>query len=255
MAAFLLLAPALAMGIWLSAGDHARDALGRRAETQRVLAEHDFATYYRSDAAAAFQTHVTTNNIQVSFLAFVVGHPRWASRPRSSCSTTAPTSASARRSCTRTAQGAQFWGLITPHGLLELTSICVAGGAGLCLAWAIIAPGDRTRAAALAGGPARRGPRRRRDAVFVVAGFIEAWVTPSSLPTWTRVGIGVVVEAIFLAVRVRVGSTRPRGRGLTGDCSARRRRTARSQPAGRLDAQVGVGELGREPARRARRPP
>ncbi len=78
VAAFLLFAPALAMGVWLSVGDHARNAL-IPPETQRVLAEHDFATYYRSEAAAAFQTHVTTNNIQVSFMAFVSGHP--AGRP------------------------------------------------------------------------------------------------------------------------------------------------------------------------------
>jgi hypothetical protein len=33
---------------------------------------------------------------------------------------------------------------------------------------------------------------------FVVAGIIEAFVTPAALPTVVRVGVGVVVELAFL---------------------------------------------------------
>ncbi|WP_369266922.1 stage II sporulation protein M, partial [Aerococcus urinae] len=46
--------------------------------------------------------------------------------------------------------GAQFFGLILPHGTLELTSVFVAGGAGLYLFWSWISPKDRTRGEALA---------------------------------------------------------------------------------------------------------
>jgi uncharacterized membrane protein SpoIIM required for sporulation len=214
VAAFLLFAPAFAMGIWLSVGDHARDALVP-PETQRVLAEHDFATYYRSEAAAAFQTHVTTNNIEVSFLAFVSGIFLGIPTAYLLLDNGANVGLDAAVMHAH-GHGAQFWGLITPHGLLELTSICVAAGAGLSLAWAIIAPGDRTRAAALA----RAGQRAVVLVVgvmltFAVAGFIEAWVTPSNLPTWTRVGIGVVVEAIFLVYAFGLGHRAARS-GLTG---------------------------------------
>jgi uncharacterized membrane protein SpoIIM required for sporulation len=214
VAAFLLFAPALAMGIWLSVGDHARDALIPPA-TQRVLAQHDFATYYRSEAAAAFQTHVTTNNIQVSFLAFVSGILLGVPTAFLLVENGANVGVDAAVMHAH-GQGAQFWGLITPHGLLELTSICIASGAGLCLAWAIIAPGDRTRASALA----QAGQRAVVLVVgvmltFVVAGFIEAWVTPSDLPTWMRVGIGVVVETIFLLYAFGLGR-RASHSGLTG---------------------------------------
>ena len=34
--------------------------------------------------------------------------------------------------------------------------------------------------------------------VLAISGAIEAFVTPSGLPTWLRVGIGVVVEVLFL---------------------------------------------------------
>jgi uncharacterized membrane protein SpoIIM required for sporulation len=214
VAAFLLFAPAIAMGVWLSFGDHARDALVPR-ETQQVLAHHDFASYYKSDAAAAFETHVTTNNIQVSFLAFVSGVLLGVPTAFLLVDNGANVGLTAAVMHAH-GQGAQFWGLITPHGLLELTSICVAGGAGLSLAWAIIAPGERTRGAALA----RAGQRAVVLVIgimltFVVAGFIEAWVTPSNLPTWARVGIGVIVEAIFLLYAFGLGR-RAAARGLSG---------------------------------------
>ena len=58
--------------------------------------------------------------------------------------------------------GQQFWGLILPHGLLELTAVFVAGGVGLRLFWSWIEPGradphpvDRPR------GPDRRHGRAR----------------------------------------------------------------------------------------------
>jgi hypothetical protein len=40
---------------------------------------------------------------------------------------------------------------------------------------------------------------------FVVAGFIEAWVTPSGLPTWARVSVGVMAETLFLAYAFGLG--------------------------------------------------
>ena len=39
-------------------------------------------------------------------------------------------------------RGGLFWGLILPHGLLELTAVFVAGGVGLRLFWSWVEPGD-----------------------------------------------------------------------------------------------------------------
>jgi uncharacterized membrane protein SpoIIM required for sporulation len=113
-------------------------------------------------------------------------------------------------------QQPKFWGLILPHGLLELTAVFIAGGAGLRLGWTLIDPGDRTRRAALA----EEGRRALAIVaglvvVFAVAGTIEGFVTGSSLPTWARVGIGVVGEATLLSwlfVRGRAAARQ----GLTG---------------------------------------
>lgn len=97
-------------------------------------------------------------------------------------------------------QSAEFFGLILPHGLLELTAVFVAAGAGLRIGWAWIAPGQAmTRGRAVAQA-ARSAMMVALGLVVVLAisGLIEAFVTPSPLPTAVRVGVGVLVWAGFL---------------------------------------------------------
>lgn len=100
-----------------------------------------------------------------------------------------------------------FFGLITPHGLLELTGIFVAAGVGLRTAWAWISPPahlSRGRAVAVAG----------RSAIVVAAGLVglfavsallEAFVTPAPLPVAARVAMGAVVWLAFLAYALLLG--------------------------------------------------
>ncbi len=100
-----------------------------------------------------------------------------------------------------------FFGLIVPHGLLELTAVFIAAGVGLRIGWAWIAPGPgRTRGRALAE-TARSGTLVALGlvAVLLVSGLIEAFVTPSPLPTVVRVAIGVVVWLAFLGYVVVLG--------------------------------------------------
>jgi hypothetical protein len=56
--------------------------------------------------------------------------------------------------------------------------------------------------------------------VLLVSGFIEGFVTPSGLPTWARIAIGVVAEGLFLAYVFVVGRA-AHHRGATGDVLAR----------------------------------
>jgi hypothetical protein len=55
--------------------------------------------------------------------------------------------------------------------------------------------------------------------VLAVSGVVEAFVTPSPLPTWARISIGVLVEAAFLTYVFTVGRWAHQ-RGATGDISA-----------------------------------
>jgi hypothetical protein len=52
--------------------------------------------------------------------------------------------------------------------------------------------------------------------VLFVSGGIEGFVTPSGLPTWARILIGVVAEALFFAYVFVVGRRAARA-GVTGD--------------------------------------
>ena len=81
---------------------------------------------------------------------------------------------------------------VLPHGVLELTAICIAAGGGLLLASAILLPGAMTRRAALI----LRG-RRAIDLIaaatvlLIVAGTIEGLISPRRLADGVEGG-GVV---------------------------------------------------------------
>ena len=54
--------------------------------------------------------------------------------------------------------------------------------------------------------------------VLLISGIIEAFVTPSGLPTWARIGIGALAEALFFAY-VFVLGRRSAAEGEDGDLS------------------------------------
>ena len=213
-AAVLLFVPAIVMGIWLGNSEEALQASAPDAVREAYVAR-DFEEYYSSAPAGEFASSVTVNNIQVAFFAFGAGVLL--------CVVTAFILANnglnigfAAGLFAANDQSAKFYGLILPHGLLELSAIVVAGAAGLAVGWTIIAPGDRTRADALA-------EQGRRSAVialglalaFVMAGIIEGFVTPSGLPTAARVGIGAAVFTLFWTY-VYVLGRRAAAAGYTG---------------------------------------
>jgi uncharacterized membrane protein SpoIIM required for sporulation len=96
--------------------------------------------------------------------------------------------------------------LILTHGVLELSAVCVSGGAGLLLARALVAPGRLTRGEALkrTAGDAF-GLFAGACAMLVVAGVIEAYVTPhfSQAVRWSVAGTSAVLLAAYLSLAGR----------------------------------------------------
>jgi uncharacterized membrane protein SpoIIM required for sporulation len=114
-------------------------------------------------------------------------------------------------------KGVLFFALILPHGMLELSAVFLAAATGLRLGWTIIDPGPRPRTRALAEeGRASVTVALGLIAVLLCSGVIEAFVTPSPLPTWARILIGAVAEALFLGYVIVFGR-RATAAGLTPD--------------------------------------
>lgn len=192
VAAAAMFVPALVIGVWMYSNGEVRNA-AIDEDTQALVAESQFEDYYSSEPAAGWAFGLFTHNIQVSIMAFA-GGALGGVLGIYLLGQNGLYLGLAGAIMHSYGKGALFWGLITPHGLIELTSVCLAGGAGLAIGWAIIDPGDRPRATAIAEQGLRAVTVLLGTMVlFVAAGFIEAFVTPSPLPTAARVTLGVVV--------------------------------------------------------------
>jgi uncharacterized membrane protein SpoIIM required for sporulation len=193
-----LLASAL-VAWWVSTHPEVRDALATPAELGDMTRPGGaYEAYYSAHPATAFGFQVWTNNAWVAAQCLVFGV--FLGIPVLGVLFENVLNLGVGLGLMSSAGRLDlFLGLLLPHGLLELTAVFVAAGIGLRLGWTVVDPGPRTRGAALAEeGRAAIGMAIGLAAVLLVTGVIEAFVTPSGLPTWLRVGIGVTVEVLFL---------------------------------------------------------
>jgi uncharacterized membrane protein SpoIIM required for sporulation len=213
-AALLLMGPVVLVGAWIGVSDAALEASGPEA-VRAAYVETDFESYYSSDPAAQFASEVFFNNVQVAILAFAVGILLAVPTVYVLVINGAGLGVAAGLFISA-GRWQLFMGLITPHGLLELAAIIVAGAAGLALGWSVIAPGDQPRTMSVTQ-QARRSATVIMGLIlaFAVAGAIEGFVTGSGMPTLLRVGIGVVAFALFTAWVVVYGPA-AEARGVTG---------------------------------------
>jgi uncharacterized membrane protein SpoIIM required for sporulation len=99
--------------------------------------------------------------------------------------------------------GGNILTFVLGHSSFELGAIAIAGGAGLMIGWSFVAPGDKTRLAAL--------EEAGKDAVVLVSGAaimlfmaaaIEGFWSASAVPSLVKRIVGVVmflIVALFLA--------------------------------------------------------
>ena len=90
---------------------------------------------------------------------------------------------------------------VAPHGVLELSAICISAGGGLLIAGAILLPGDRTRRRALVEN-SRRAIRliAASTLLLVVAGSLEGMVSPiPNWPLWAKLLVSVATLVLLVA--------------------------------------------------------
>lgn len=103
--------------------------------------------------------------------------------------------------------GTELVNFMVGHGVIELSCIFIAGGAGMLIGYAMINPGDLTRGQALK----KAGMEAARLVIgcacfLVVAGIIEGFLSPSALPPAIKYGTGILTgiamySYLFLAGR------------------------------------------------------
>jgi uncharacterized membrane protein SpoIIM required for sporulation len=95
---------------------------------------------------------------------------------------------------------------VVGHGSLELGAIVLAGGAGMALGWSVVAPGDRTRVAALQA--------TAKSVVVIVFGAavmlfmaaaVEGFWSSSSLPAIVKRSVGGAMFVLVMAYIVLAG--------------------------------------------------
>jgi uncharacterized membrane protein SpoIIM required for sporulation len=205
---------ATSYGVFIAHSPDAQLAVAPPDVVKRLV-EKDFANYYSSAPAQDFTSRVFTNNVFVAAQAIVFGvlflpvlYVLYMN---------AVNVGVAGGLMAANGRMGEFFGLILPHGILELTAVFVASGLGLKLGWTVVDPGGRSRSVALAEeGRALVIGALGLAVLLLTSGFIEGFVTPSGLPTWLRIGIGVLAEALFLAW-VFVLGRRAVNAGVTGD--------------------------------------
>lgn len=180
------------------------------------LVNHEFRDYYSSAPGQDFAAHVWTNNALIAAGAvasgLLLGLPIFPMLYSNSLNVGIVAALMISHH-----KGSVFFGLILPHGMLELTSVFVAAGLGLKLGWTVIDPGPRTRGQAIGEeGRALVSGAVGLTLMLFVSGLIEAFVTPSGLPTWARIGIGALAEVAFFLWVFVLGKRAFRA-GVTGD--------------------------------------
>ena len=107
--------------------------------------------------------------------------------------------------CAQAGMSVPLWSFVAPHGVLELPAIIIAGGAGLRLAHGMLFPGLLPRKQSVA----RAGSRAVALVlgclpILVVAGIIEAFVSPTDLAVSMKF---VLAAALFVMLGVFLFST------------------------------------------------
>ena len=107
--------------------------------------------------------------------------------------------------------GWELWHFVIGHGVIELSTIFIAGGSGLMLGWAIISPGLFSRRDALT--------LAARQALYlivgcvpllIIAGLIEGFISPNeAIPPLLKWGVGIGSGLLMFAYLLLAGHDNP----------------------------------------------
>lgn len=150
-------------------------------------------------------SQIMTNNIWVMFLAFALG-AFFGLGTLYVMAFNGALNAAVLALVYRAGYGHELLTFMIAHGVIELSCIFLAGGAGLLIGSALLLPGDLSRADAL--------KTRGLDAIrlvagcvpiLVVAGIIEGFISPSPLDPAIKFGVGIATGVALFAYLLLAG--------------------------------------------------
>ncbi len=174
-----------------------------------------------NDANQVGASVIGTNNIQVTFLAFALG---------ASCGVgtllvlafNGAMIGAVLALTYRAGFGDELLAFMVGHGVVELSCIFFAGGAGLLIGSAILTPGDLSRADALRV--------RGREAVtliigciplLVITGIIEGFISPAPIQPFIKYSIGIITGIALYTYLLKGESGKAKGESERGHASRR----------------------------------
>jgi uncharacterized membrane protein SpoIIM required for sporulation len=216
LSAAILLSGAAVGAVFVAADPHSLGALIPDTHQQltpgeRVGREESGQRRAAPDQAAAFSGWLFTHNIQVSFMVFALGITFGLGTVAMLFYNGVPLGALAMQ-YHQSGLGTFFWAWILPHGIAELTEVCIAGGAGLILARGLWLPGRRRRRDALVA-EARRAAALVLGGmpILVLAGVIEGTISQvhePTLPYAAKLGFAAVSACGVYYYLLAAGRTR-----------------------------------------------
>nr|WP_255633394.1 stage II sporulation protein M [Demequina sp. TTPB684] len=184
-------------------------------EVRAQIAQEEFASYYVEYDSTSFTALVWTNNAWLAAQCIVLG-----------VTGIFPLILMYNTVVQLGASGAVmaeydmldiFFQLILPHGLLELSAVFVAAGAGFKVFWTVLVPGRLPRATALAEVFRTLLSVALGLAIALfLSGLIEGYITGSQMPWGWKVAIGVLAFLAFWLYIFAVGRWASQ-RGASGD--------------------------------------
>ena len=207
-AAFLLfLIPAIAGYRLAYINPDIADPLGLGMQRQ-ILSNHDTWTDIPPSERPAASTLIMTNNIRVALLCFA-GGIAFGLFSVYVLVTNGLTIGAVMGLAAHYGMGNSLLGFVIGHGVIELSVIFMAGGAGLQLGWALLNPGPYTRRDALAQ-TARRAVMMTVVAVplLIIAGTIEGLFSPTDAPFILHVAVGLISGGCMYAYLFLAGRSK-----------------------------------------------
>ena len=150
---------------------------------------------------------IMTNNISVGFMTFALGITGGLGTIYMMLFN-GPMLGVIGMACHQSGMSLQLWSFVAPHGVLELPAIFLAGGAGLRIAKGLLFPGYLPRRESLTcAGTDAVQLLLGTVPMLIIAGTIEAFVSPTGLKMGLKFGMAAALFALLLAYLFGAGTT------------------------------------------------